>query len=136
MAKVASFMVGLTPLSSLSPHPQSPTIHHQQLLKSKHLDISLSVSSPSPLSPSPLASSLNPQNLCLLLIIGPSLPDQGQIHSLQISDGLLTHLIRDPSQELKITPYPAPRSDPNHNLLLNNVSISIQVLNNQCLPFP
>ena len=110
-------------MTSLSPH-----LHHSVINGSSN-PIPTSghfthCSSP-PLPSSPLASSLNPQNLCLLLIIGPSPPDQGQIHSLQISDGLLTHLIRDPSQELKITPYPAPRSDPNHNLLLNNVSISI-----------
>ena len=87
----------------------------------QHVDISFSKSflNPPPLSPSPLAPSLNPQDLSLLLI-GPSLPDQGQIHSLQISDGFLTFAIRHKSWKLlHIRP---PGSDYNHNFTPHNQS--------------
>ena len=92
-------MVGLIQ-TSLSPHPQSP-IPPQQLLKPQyqHLDISLSAQQPT-ISSFPFPSRLFTEPTKPHSIADRSLPpyQEGQIHSLQISDyGLWLFAIRNKS---------------------------------------
>ena len=83
-------------------------------------------SPPSPLSPSLLASSLNPQNLSLLLIIYRSLPPSLPRPDSQSADfWRWSPLLHNSQSGTRVENHYVSRSDPNHNLSPQYESISV-----------